>query len=123
MSDLIERVLAALFPADSERAAARDALARYGSESYQPEPDRVRLAVLKLCDGNLEKLASLVQTACTDFRDVVMWAEYPEEGRHAPEALLDDPVTKRHFEEARQRDRAQYEQWLARFATRVEEKK
>ena len=39
---------------------------------------RVQLAVLKLADGNIEKVRSNIETAKRDFRDVLAYAEYPE---------------------------------------------
>jgi hypothetical protein len=38
---------------------------------------RVQLAVLKLAQGNLEKVGPLVESANRDYRDVLVWAEYP----------------------------------------------
>ena len=43
--------------------------------------ERVQLAILKLSDGNEDKLREFVAVAKRDYRDVLFWAEYPEEAR------------------------------------------
>ena len=53
----------------------------YGVESYERERERVQLAILKLSEGNEEKLREFVAVAKRDYRDVLFWAEYPEESR------------------------------------------
>src|SRR5436305_11751023 len=50
----------------------------YGVESYERERERVQLAILKLSEGNEEKLREFVAVAKRDYRDVLFWAEYPE---------------------------------------------
>jgi hypothetical protein len=49
---------------------AREVLATYGRERYEREPDRVRLALLKLSDGDLYKLSPMVAGAKRDYRNV-----------------------------------------------------
>jgi hypothetical protein len=58
---LIER----LFPPE-QHAEVRDILAH----------DRIRFAVLKLSEGNLEKLRDIVDQAKIDWRDVLMSAGF-----------------------------------------------
>ena len=53
----------------------------YGVESYERERERVQLAILKLSAGNEEKLREFVAVAKRDYRDVLFWAENPEEAR------------------------------------------
>ena len=53
----------------------------YGVESYERERKRVQLAILKLSAGNEEKLREFVAVAKRDYRDVLFWAEHPEEAR------------------------------------------
>jgi len=43
--------------------------------------ERVQLAILKLSEGNEEKLREFFAVAKRDYRDVLFWAEYPEEAR------------------------------------------
>ena len=51
----------------------------YGAESHERERERVQLAVLKLSDGSEEKVREYVAVAKRDYRDVLFWAECPEE--------------------------------------------
>jgi len=53
----------------------------YGVESYERERERVQLAILKLSERNEEKLREFVAVAKRDYRDVLFWAENPEEAR------------------------------------------
>lgn len=70
----------------------------YGVESYERERERVHLAILKLSEGNEEKLREFVAVAKRDYRDVLFWADNPEE------AKLDTP-------EKRERMRKMFEQF------------
>ena len=49
----------------------------YGVESHE----RVQLAILKLSEGNEERLREFIAVAKRDYRDVILWTEYPEESR------------------------------------------
>ena len=44
-------------------------LDEYGTESYEREVDRVKLAILQLSEGKTEQLQYWVQTAKVDYRD------------------------------------------------------
>jgi hypothetical protein len=55
-------------------------LDRYGVEPYERERERVQLAVLKLSEGNIERLRHYIEAAETDYRDVLYWAEYSTQG-------------------------------------------
>jgi hypothetical protein len=82
----------------------------YGLENHEQGRSRVQLAILKLCEGDKERLPELVRMAKTDYRDVLAYAEYPEEmqlgfvgmGKLSPEEARD----------VRRRDRDQYLRWL-----------
>lgn len=53
-------------------------LDEYGKQEWnRPGSPRVRLAILKLANGDLDLLATHSATAIEDFRDVIAWAEYP----------------------------------------------
>ena len=56
-------------------------LDEYGVEPYERERERVQLAILKLSGGSEEKLREFLAVAKRDYRDVLFWAEYPEESR------------------------------------------
>ena len=98
------RVVEARFRDAQERAAVLAMFAAYSG----PEPDRVKLGVLKAADCNIEKVRSLLALAEADWRELLCEAEYPlssnkwglrEKAPEKYEALL-----------AREQD--QYEQWL-----------
>ena len=88
MPDSRDEVVAAIeatFP-ESSRARVLELLDSYGVEPYEQERERVQLAILKLSGGSEEKLREFVAVAKRDYRDVLFWAEYPEEARlDAPE--------------------------------------
>src|SRR5260370_41224206 len=83
MAPLHAEVVAVVQTTFSESAHARvlELLDDYGVESYERERERVQLAILKLSEGNEEKLREFVAVAMRDYRDVLFWAEYPEEAR------------------------------------------
>lgn len=49
----------------------------YGTQHWEPERERVQLAILTLAKGDLGKLRHFTDAAKKDYRDVLMWAEYP----------------------------------------------
>jgi hypothetical protein len=67
----------------SKTAWARvlDLLDSYGVESDERERERVQLAILKLSAGSEEKVCEYAAVAKREYRDVLFWAEYPEESR------------------------------------------
>jgi len=52
-------------------------LARYGTEPWHRERERVQRAILTLSKGDLDLLRHHVEVAQQDYRDVLYWAEYP----------------------------------------------
>ena len=108
----VERKVATIWSSEEERAIARTELRRYGVESYEPEVERVRLAILKLSEGALGELRRMTEAAKTDYRDVLMWAEYPEESKAlwAVNPNLTDEQ-RLLLKEIRARDRSQAEGW------------
>ena len=66
-------------------------LDKYGIESSERERERVQLAILKLSEGNEEKVREFVAVAKRDYRDVLFWADNPEEAR------LDTPEKRERF--------------------------
>lgn len=100
------RKLGKLFPqrADWERAKAIQN--EYGSEHHEKEPHRVRLAILKLAGPDLDQVSKYTSYAKEDYRDVLAWAEYPNQSRAGP---LRDESEKASLASE---DRRQYEEWL-----------
>jgi hypothetical protein len=80
----------------SSWARVLELLDSYGVEPDERERERVQLDILKLSGGSEEKVREYVAAAKRDYRDVLFWAEYPEESR------LDTP-------EKRQRVRKMFE--------------
>lgn len=81
-------------------------LATYGDSEWHHEPARVRMAILKLSRGDLEKLKHNLEVARGDYRDVLFWAEYPEYSLRHADAAEDE------LEAAIERDWLQYQDWL-----------
>lgn len=107
MESVLQRKLGTLFPGASQRQAADQVLARYGTESHERERVRVLLAVLKLAGSDLGRLRSCVDTAKRDYRDVLYWAEYSARSKYGFSSL--SAGKERRLAE---QDRAQYEEWL-----------
>jgi hypothetical protein len=82
----------------SSWARVLELLDSYGVEPDERERERVQLDILKLSGGSEEKVREYVTVAKRDYRDVLFWAEYPEESR------LDTP-------EKRQRVRKMFEKF------------
>ena len=81
----------------------------YGTEEHEGEKERVQLAILKLCDeDNLDDPSRYVDAAKRDYRDVLAWAEYPNQMKADPLGEL-PPSDHRNIVEL---DKRQYEEWL-----------
>src|SRR5437867_13260410 len=78
--DEVVAVVQKTFP-ESSHPRVLELLDTYGVESYERERERVQLAILKLSEGNEDKLREFVQVAKRDYRDVLFWAENPEEAK------------------------------------------
>ena len=93
--DQVVASVEATFP-KSGWARVLDLLESYGVESYERERKRVQLAILKLSAGSEEKVREYVAVAKRDYRDVLFWAEYPEESR------LDTPEKREKLKNVRE---------------------
>ncbi|HZN53815.1 MAG TPA: hypothetical protein VFB67_00705 [Candidatus Polarisedimenticolaceae bacterium] len=104
----VERIVRRDFPAErvGEVLAMLD---EYGPEDWHREPDRVRLAVLKLASGSFERLRYEIEGAKRDYRDVLSPAEYPGYGKRMFKKLA--PDEERRIIDA---DWKQYQDWLTR---------
>jgi len=69
LSEQLEHEIAKRFP-ESDRETIRDLLTKC-------QADNVRIAVLRLARGRVEKVAKLVEDAQRDYRDVLSWASQP----------------------------------------------
>lgn len=105
--ELVRRLVDRLFVSE-ERAAAMTLLDSYGAAVHEREPVRVRVAALKLSKGDLPELERVVAHARRDYRDILGWAEYPEEMAQPTWRFPEDQVAR-----IRAADRSQYLAWLA----------
>ena len=103
---LLQHKLVAMFPDDNSRKAAMAILHQYGTEEHERESERVWLAILKISGSNLEKIRKNTALAKQDFRDTLVAAEYPNQGRcvQMPEGIEKQKLIEK--------DRLQYEKWL-----------
>ena len=95
----IDRLVAREFPASIEDVA--DRLSDFDL--------RVQAAVLKLSEGDLERLSHFAEQATLDDRDVLAWAEYPE---YVEQVTTDTAEVDR--QEIIERDWGQYREWFTR---------
>jgi hypothetical protein len=72
--------------------------------------ERVRLAVVKLAGGNLAELRRHIEVAKQDWRDVLVWAESPEEAKSGFFTVTE--INAKIVYDVKARDRQQYEEWL-----------
>ena len=105
----IERIIARDFAAAEVECAAA-ILTGYCSDNSDSAQNRVRMAALRLAEGNIERLRHFVECANEDYRDVLAWAEYPNAMRGpAGSAPNSDERIK-----ANQADWRQYHDWLTK---------
>ncbi len=71
----VEALIKAQFSGNAD--VARALLLKYAG----PETDRVRRGILTLSKGRLDLLEHYVSRSLDDYRDVLYWAEYPEESQ------------------------------------------
>ena len=100
-AELVAAKAVAMFSATSE--SVLDLLSEYEPPSSM-SADRIRLAILKLVDGDESKLLEMIELAEIDPRDVVGEAEYPRQMRHPPGMATEEMILA---------DRADYEAWLS----------
>jgi hypothetical protein len=109
----VRRKVERLWPTPEERAQVAQLLDTYGSENYESEVARVQLAIVKLSQGQVGRVRELIAVAKRDYRDVLMWAEYPAEGRALWSLRRDlSAEEKARLAEIRKQDREQYLAWL-----------
>lgn len=100
------------WPDEAARERIRRALFTYGEDPGEREPERVRLAILKLADGREDSIARFVRDAKRDYRDVLMWAEYPREGAALWSLRKNlSPEEEARLAELRRADRQEMENW------------
>jgi hypothetical protein len=109
-----------LWASSAERELVHAALSEYGVAQHEREVARVRLAILRLSAGQIDRVKELVAVAKRDYRDVLMWAEYPEEGQSLWTASTQlSPAQRAELGEIRRRDQRQHAEWLADLRRRT----
>jgi hypothetical protein len=71
---LLEEIQKLFPPEHISKASAL--LLTYGEETYEREVDRVRGGILAISGNDLAKLERMVAMAKTDYRDLIVAAEY-----------------------------------------------
>lgn len=74
--EAVLQAVEAAFP-DHEATDIIEILDMYGVEAYERERERVQLAIVKLSQGDVDRLLDMVQAAKIDYRDVLFWADDP----------------------------------------------
>lgn len=100
----VERVVQRDFPPDLA-GEAFIVLTRFTSRN----PHRVHLAALKLAAGDLDRLRHSIEIAMSDWRDVLLEAEYP---LAAKEATRLGRIPEEEEQRIYDADWRQYEEWL-----------
>ena len=76
LSEEVESRIKAMFSGEVARESARSMLLEYQTAAWHGEVERVRIGILQICQGNLERMRRLVDVAKRDYRDLLMLAEY-----------------------------------------------
>ncbi|MEM8954706.1 MAG: hypothetical protein AAGD22_11185 [Verrucomicrobiota bacterium] len=111
--------------ADVERIAVRDfpehqvskvlqTLSAFGLEVHHREIERVHLDILKLANGNFDRLVLETENACGDYRDTMLAAEYPN---YAKKMFRVDTLSADQRRGIVNADRHQYNAWFDRKTT------
>ena len=103
--DLVLRKTRSIFGENSTEALT--ILAACPDAGQAASQARIQLAVLKLSEGKLESLRTYLNASLRDWRDVLAWAEYPEELRAGA------PLGSPERQSIQQRDKEQYLAWLS----------
>lgn len=114
-SAVFSKILAALYPESNIRIKAQTILSRYAGDDPSRRPYRVWLAILKLSGPDLGKLDHYTDVALTDFRDVLAWAEYPNQ-MSSKSWRMDQASSE--YKAILKQDREQYEAWLDLFESK-----
>jgi hypothetical protein len=110
----VERVAKRDYPAE-DLSTVHSILSGYGKEDWQREVPRVRLAILKLADGNLDQLLDSAEVATKDHRDVLATAEYPRYCREIGFDEGDKEKTRTVIAD----DWRQYREWLEKTSAKT----
>jgi hypothetical protein len=104
------RIVSRDFP-EHQRAAVLAGLDGYGVAAWHRERERVLAAVLKLSAGNPDQVSKYLETAKSDFREVIGPAETP---RFVQLFCSARRMSDRELEQLKSDDWAEYIEWLNR---------
>jgi hypothetical protein len=98
------------FP-DVEDKSVLSILSKYGELDFHQEVNRVRMDILKLSGGDTQRLKIETETACCDFRDTILMAEYPN---YAKKIHSFGSLTPAIRKQINKEDHLQYTSWLCK---------
>jgi len=105
---LLTNVMEKLFPEVKAREKMYSILNTYGAASWQPEGARVKLAILKLSNGDPDQIRYYTVQACRDYRDILASAETPSQLAN-PYIRKNDP---KRYAKLGEQDNKQYQDWI-----------
>jgi hypothetical protein len=76
----------------------------------QKVKNRIKAAILKLADGEFEKIDKYLDTANFDLRDLIVLAEYPRNWKHGFDKIPNKLRKKEYLD-----DWNEYRSWLSSF--------
>ncbi len=85
-------------------------LEEFGKQDWNEPSARVRLAILKLAYGDLDRLLVVTEVAIHDYRDVLSEAEYPRYSREVGFTNVSEELIRNIVED----DWRQYQDWFER---------
>jgi hypothetical protein len=107
-SSFLPQVLAKLFRGEDQRDVVVRILGAYGREDFHLEVPRVHLGILKLSGSDVEQIKKWTAVACSDFRDLLVDAEYRYS--FGKDKLKDKDPEK--YAKLERKEQEEYRQWL-----------
>ena len=105
-ASLLPEVMRKLFRDEKKREEAEGILT---SATFN-EPERVRLGILRVSNGDLEQMKRLVQLAAEDWRDLLCVTEYPLSSKKY--GLREKDPKK--YDALLAKEQSQYDEWVKR---------
>jgi hypothetical protein len=109
-SAFLPQVLVKLFPDGAMRDQVTGILGRYGREDFHLEVDRVHLGILRVSGSDLTKIERWTAVACSDFRELLVEAEYSH--TFNKDRLKEKDPAK--YAKLERKEQDEYRQWLVR---------
>jgi len=66
------------FETPEEAALALSVMADFVDQNQELSSDRILRCIVLVADGDLNRLEKAINLAKTDYRDLIVWAEYDE---------------------------------------------